>query len=182
MTKSYGKSGRHYRYEPTDKKGQGALEFWAENGMICMLDERIPPRDPDHFVVLTVREFLVNLRAINASIQRCANAVARVALSRGVNPGGAATEEREALQKLVEDGIAAAKEAQRMGDPLNPRHAADMIKERRKSMLHAGVSTQTAGMGAGAVSQDIAPEARELPPLILPGQDTPKSDKKLIIP
>ena len=102
--KSYGRSGRHYRYEPTDKRGKGALEFWAENGMVCCLDERYPERDPEHFVVLTRREFLTNLGAINASIERCAHATGKAcdAIGRGAK---AAAEEVGEFGKRVKDKL-----------------------------------------------------------------------------
>ena len=164
MGKIYGKSGSHYRYEPTDKRGKGALEFWAENGMICLIDERAPSGDADHFTVLTVREFLMNVRAINFEIERCANSAGRASMAAGGgSPGGAAAEEREALHKLVADAIECAKQARNQGDPVNPRHAADMMMARRKSMLLAGVPQQR--IRDGAVSQDIAPESAKLPPL-----------------
>jgi hypothetical protein len=174
--KSYGRSGRHYRYEPTDKRGKGALEFWAENGMVCCLDERYPERDPEHFVVLTRREFLTNLGAINASIERCAHATGKASLAQGgPSPGGAAAEEREALHRLVADGIACAREAKAMGDPFNPRHMAQMIQERRKHMLLAGPA-------AGAITQDRAPEASKLPPLALPGVTHRGPRRVILIP
>lgn len=167
MKNKFGQTGRHYHYEPTDKKGQGALEFWAENGLICLIDERYPEADDRHFNVLTIREFLVNLQGINASIERCASAVARTTMAAGgPSPGGAAAEEREALHRLVANGISCAREAQTMGDPANPKHLRDMIKARRKQMLLAGVPDQMAHRAAGrAISQSIAPEAKKLPPL-----------------
>ncbi len=180
MAKNFGQTGRHYRYEPTDKKGKGALEFWAENGMICMLDERLPTGHPDHFLVLTIREFLVNLRGINMSIERCAYATGRTSMAlNSAKPGGAAAEEREELHRLVANGIACAKEAKNHGDPTNPRHMADMMKARRRTMVQSGVPSRE--VKDGAVSADIAPEAAVLPPLILPGIDHQKPKKKLIV-
>ncbi len=128
-------TGRRYRYEPPSLRGKGALEFWAENGMIMITDERFPVDDDRSFDCLTVREFLQNLWGLNLSVPRIANQHHTAAASGAGTAGGSSAEERDAIQRFVTEGIACAKEAQAQGCPDNPKHLEQMARQRRRSMI-----------------------------------------------
>jgi hypothetical protein len=172
------KTGRHYFYKPPG--ANEPLEFWAQNGMICIVDQRVPSNHRDSYDVLTIREFLLNIKMINASIGRCADHAAKVAIRMGrfSTAGGSAAEERASMHKLVSNAISCGKEAQDQGSPDNPRHVEQMLRQRRNHMLYAGSSTSYAGNGSGAKSATFAPEGLLLPPLA----ETTKPKKQLIVP
>ena len=103
------KPGRHYRYEPPSRRKQGAIEFWAEGGMVCFVDERFEAYDDKHFEILTVREFLQNFRSLNASIPLVDYNTRVSTAAEGGNSTAVAAEERDCLQRMVSDGIDCAK-------------------------------------------------------------------------
>lgn len=164
------RQSRHFRYEPPSRRGQGALEFWAENGLVMIVDERYPVDNPASLEVLTVREWLENIRGINASIPRLSERIAaKVSVNMaGGSAGGSVAEERESLHKLVENGCIVAKEAQRQGRPDDPRHVAQMARDRRRSMVQAGAG---GARSTGAISAAVAPEGQKLGKLWFPGRD-----------
>lgn len=136
--------GPHYRYEPPSRRGMGALEFWAENGMVIMVDERFPFDDEKSLEVLTVREFLQNMYGINMSIGRIANHNSSTDAAGHINAGGSAMEEREALHRLVEAGITCVKLAKSQGRPDDPQHLAQISRERRKHYVLGGAAKAAA--------------------------------------
>lgn len=172
MFKVRPRQSRHYRYEPPSRRGQGALEFWAENGLIFIVDERFAPADPQSLEVVTVREWLENISGINTSIPRLSERiVSHVSVNMaGGSAGGSIAEERESLHKLVEDGCLVAKEAQRQGRPDDPKHVAQMARDRRRSMVQAGTG---GARSMGAISASDAPEGQKLGKLWFPGRDGP---------
>lgn len=128
--------GRRYQFKK--------LTFWAERGLINIVDERFPPSHPQAFVVITVGQFLPQIAAINHEIKRWEKWPA----------------ERDEHQTMVENAVKCVKEAKTQGRPDDPKALADMLKARRKNMLYAGKST-----GAGAMAADYAPESVVLPPV-----------------
>jgi hypothetical protein len=172
------RQGKHYFYKPPGSREP--LEFWAQNGMVCIIDQRFPPTHDKAYIVLTTKEFLQNIRGINRAANRIAHQV-KVALNSGLGAGVVQAEERRKVDKLVEESMACVREAWKQGSPDNPRHIEQMLRERRKSMLYAGATESQAGNGSGAKSQDIAPEAALLPPLILPGSPKARMPKRAII-
>jgi hypothetical protein len=134
---------RHYRYRK--------LEFWAERGMINLIDERYPQSSDKFFTVIMVREFLLRLDQLNKEVKRW---------------GKQWTDERQEMIKLIEEGITCCRQAKAQGRPDDPKAVADMLKVRQKSMLLAGNSGQSY---KGAILASHAPEGVLLPPLPTPG-------------
>jgi hypothetical protein len=172
------KQSRHFFYKPIGSKEP--LEFWAQNGMICIVDQRFPPSHEKAYIVLTTKEFLVNVRGINRAAVRVSHGV-RVSLGNNAHAAGAALEERAKLDRFVQEAMFTVREAWKQGCPDNPKHLEQMLRERRKSMLHAGASSAHAGDGSGAKSASYAPEGAKLPPLLLPGGPKPQMPKRSII-
>lgn len=129
--------GRHYRFRK--------IEFWAERGMIQFVDERFPQEDSRSHDVLLVREFLENLRAINAEITYIKY-----------------PDERREHEKLVENGIACAKEAKTQGRPDDPEALRQLLKDRRRNWALGNGSGSTILHTASASE---TPEGRLLPPM-----------------
>lgn len=138
------KQSRHYRY--------GNLEFWAEAGMICIQDERLPPSHDQAFKTEMVREFLYRIRAINlgATIEKY-------------------PDERERDLTFVENGIAVVSAAKKQGRPDDPKVVAQMIRDRRSHMVSGNGSARA----AGAIAASVAPENADLPPIPSPRLDKP---------
>lgn len=132
--------GKKYVFRPPTARAP--LVFWAERGLVNIVDERFPDSDDRSFQVVVVREWLLRLRSINQTTHQ----------HRFVD-------ERNCQQNFIDDGIDCAKEAQAQGRPDDPKATAEMLRLRRRSMLFAG------GSAAGAMSNSIAPEAAVLPPL-----------------
>lgn len=105
---------KKYRWQPPASDMGGALVFWAEEGMICILDERYPPEDPRHLTVLSRRQWLKHLQALSAQIKREEYA-----------------DERESLLQLIENGVACAREAKRQGDLSDPKDVDYMVRHTR---------------------------------------------------
>lgn len=131
--------GRHYRFRK--------LDFWAERGLINIVDERFPPSHDKAFTVVPVREFLYRLQGINDMIKRW---------------GKQWPDEREELTQMVEDGVQCCREAKAQGRPDDPRAVADILKQRRRFMLYAGTGNTEP---IGALPSAIAPENVNLPPI-----------------
>lgn len=131
--------GRRYRYRK--------LEFWAERGLINIVDERFPPSHPKAFTVTTVRDFLLRLQHFNGELKRW---------------GKKWPDEREELVKLIEDGIECCKDAKNQGRPDDPKAVADILKQRHRFMLYAGTGNTEPG---GALPSECAPESAVLPPI-----------------
>lgn len=131
--------GRHYKYRK--------LEFWAERGLINIIDERFPPSHAKAFTVVLVREFLLRLSHLNTEVKRW---------------GKKWPDERDELVKMIEDGVACCRDAKAQGRPDDPRACADILKERRRFMLYAGTSNADP---TGALASSDAPENVLLPPM-----------------
>jgi hypothetical protein len=147
------KAGKHYRFRK--------LEFWAESGMVNLIDERFQPSHPGSFKVIMVREWLERLDTINKEIHRW-NKYA---------------DERNEMSNFVDNGVACAREARKQGRPDDPKAVEDMLKSRRK--------THIIGNGQSTIlhtsSADSVPEGLLLP--AMPGFPADRSEqKKLIIP
>jgi hypothetical protein len=72
------------------------------------------------------------------------------------------TDERQELQKMIEDGLQCCKDARSQGRPDDPRAVEDILKERRRFMTYAGTGTTEPG---GALPSAYAPESALLPPI-----------------
>jgi hypothetical protein len=98
------KEGKHYRFELTDDRfsiivHDGDLEFWAMNGLIAILDT-----GTGEFNVITRREWLNRAQAVNQMNRK------------ELDPG-----QRAKIDRAVSDMIACCKDAQKQGDPLDPK-------------------------------------------------------------
>jgi hypothetical protein len=146
-------AGKHYRFRK--------LEFWAESGMINLIDERHPPEHPGSFKVIMVREWLERLNTLNKEIHRWNKYV----------------DERNEMSNFIDNGIACVRDAKKQGRPDDPKAAADILKSRRKTHF-IGTGQSTILHTASASS---APEGLLLPPM--PGiQNDRTEQKKIIIP
>jgi hypothetical protein len=131
--------GRHYRFRN--------LDYWAERGLINIVDERFPPSHDKAFTVVPVREFLYRLKGLNDMIGRW---------------GKQWPDERNEMQTMIENGVECCREAKTQGRPDDPRAVAQMLRERRRFMLYAGTGSVSP---VGAISSDFAPESVNLPPI-----------------
>lgn len=134
------RAGKRYRFRE--------IEFWAERGLIQFVDERFPPEDSRSHDVLTVREFLLNIRSINAALGRIRHAGERI--------------EHE---QLVENGIRCAKEAQNQGRPDNPEHVRQILRDRRRAWVLGGGKGKYGTTELHTTSADGTPEGLLLPPM-----------------
>jgi len=144
-------NGRRYRYRK--------LEFWAERGLINIIDERFPPSHDKAFTVVTVRDFLLRLNHLNKEVKRW---------------GKKWPDERDELVKMIENGVECCQKAKAQGRPDDPRAVADMLRHRHRFMLYAGTSADP----TGALSASEAPESVLLPPM--PQADPNKSFTPLL--
>lgn len=153
---SHHQLGYHYRFR--------LLEFWAERGMIHIIDERFPPANDRSYTVKTVRDFLLGMNAFSDELRRRKFKYA---------------DERNEYIKLLDDGVQACRDAKTQGRPDDPAAIAQIVRDRRKSMLYsslpAGMRTDggllldtfTGGASriGGALAASAAPENRSLPPM-----------------
>lgn len=101
------KIGKRYKFRTTsltiDSQSLGIqygdLDFWAQNGMICMEDQ-----GSGEFYVVTRREFLERTLSVN-----------------GANRREMGLDQRDTLQRVVTDMIECIKEAKHQGDPDDPK-------------------------------------------------------------
>lgn len=114
------------------------LTFFAENGLIRIINEKT-----GEYSSATRRDFLLRINAINKSL-------GHVKWS----------DEREQDMKFVEDGIKCCREAKNQGCPDDYKAIDDMLKERRKHILHANYFSKS-----NALPSSLAPENVLLPPL-----------------
>jgi len=113
MAELRSQTGRRYRFRmTTDFNGgtiaTGDLVFYAQNGMIVMEDEG----NGDFFVV-TRREFLERAQALNRMNSRERHA-----------------DQRDKINRTVEEMICCVKDAKFQGDPLDPRVQEWYLKHR----------------------------------------------------
>jgi hypothetical protein len=142
------KPGKHHRYRQ--------LEIWAEGGFIHLVDERFPPGDPKCYRAIPIREFLLRLQALSSGLARWKKKQW--------------TDERIELQEFIDAGIACCREAKSQGDIFDPKAVDQMIRERRKHMLHAGTPA------ADRATQDKEAIERALAPLAVVTDDAPTID------
>src|SRR4029077_512669 len=102
------KKGQHYRFRK--------IEYWAERGMINIVDERFPQDHPQFFKLEMVGKFLERLLRFSQELK-----------GRTFKY----PDEREEYVTLIENGVACAREAKNQGRPDDPKAVEDMIKERR---------------------------------------------------
>jgi len=134
------KEGKHYRFRN--------IEFWAERGLIQFVDERFPPEDDRSHDVLTVTEFLENIRAINRELGNIKHA-----------------DERAEHDRLIENGIKCAKEAQNQGRPDDPEHVRQILKDRRKNWVMGTGNGKYGEVKLHTESASATPEGAMLPPM-----------------
>jgi len=142
--------GKHYRYRK--------LEFWAERGLVNLIDERFPPTHNRSFVVITVREWLTRLKSLNGELYRWDKW----------------PDERDKLHNFIDNGIACAREATKQGRPDDPAAVAALLKDRRK-IIFVG-NNQPVEIYTASASE--APEGKLLQGIVT-GEN---SNKKLIVP
>jgi hypothetical protein len=146
-------AGRHYRFRK--------LEFWAERGLINIVDERFPPDNPKSFNVVTVRDFLLRLNAISEEVKKSKFKYA---------------DERNEYINFLDNGVAACREAKKQGRPDDPKAVAQILRDRRKNIF-VGNGQQTV-LHTSAASE--APEGLLLPPI--PNHPDITQEKRIIIP
>ena len=129
--------GKHYRFRK--------LEFWAERGLINLIDERFLPSDDKSFVVIPVREWLLRLKGLNENLHKWDRW----------------PDERDETQNFIEHGVAAAREATKQGRPDDPKAVADILKTKRK-VVFPGFDQKSV---LHTESASIAPEGLLLPPM-----------------
>lgn len=148
------KAGKRYTFRK--------LQFWAESGMVNLIDERLPPSHIGSFKVIMVRDWLERLDTLNKELHRW-NKYA---------------DERNEMSNFIDNGIACAKEARSQGRPDDSKAVADILKSRRK--------THFIGTGQSTVlhtsSADSVPEGLLLPPMPGIHEDQTEQKLKLIIP
>ena len=137
------------------------LRFWAESGMINLIDERFPPNHPGSFKVVMVRDWLERLNTLNKELHRWDKY----------------PDERNEMSNFIDNGILCAKTARKQGRPDDPKAVADILKSRRK--------THIIGTGQSAIlhtsSAGDSPEGLLLPPMLGNPPDRTEQ-KKLIVP
>ena len=150
MPQIISKPGRRYKFRN--------MEFWAERGLIHMFDFRNNALEPD-YTKITVRDMLLRARAINDSIGRVKFA-----------------DERNELHTLVENMIAACKDAKRQGRPDDPKTFEHIRNMRDKRVLHADTPRETSDDINGCKEDGL-----DLPPIdVLPGKSETVIDTNLI--
>jgi len=99
------KEGKHYIFSD--------LEFWAEEGTICIMD-----RQNGEITAATTRDFAKRAEAINVEAKRVT-----------------IPDEKRALQECVLSMYAVWKEAKTQGDPTDPQVLRQKVKERKRAIL-----------------------------------------------
>lgn len=101
------------------KKGERYIfrdqEFWANNGLIYIMDYRDHVKDDDRFAVATRAEFAARAIALNDQAR-----------------GEKYADERWELNNLVVEMCSAVKDAKRQGDPMDPQAAKQKAYDNRK--------------------------------------------------
>lgn len=141
--------GTHYKFRK--------LEFWAERGLINIVDERLPPEHHRFHMVISRREFLRRLQAFSDELRR-----------RHFKY----EDERNQYIRLLEEGVQVAREAKNQGEPTNPDAISEMVRRRRLTMLMSDKSSPILKLDgaalinpAGAIPALFAPENDLLPPI-----------------
>ncbi len=91
------------------------LEFWAERGMVNIIDYR---KSPPEYKSEMLREFLMRAQNFVDERKRIAH---RAAVSTSTTGRRIAHEQIEELQKLIDDMVRCARIAKHQGDPSDPR-------------------------------------------------------------
>lgn len=101
---------RHYQFRDQD--------FWAENGLIYIMDYRDEVSDNERFAVATRANFVARAIALNdqARYEKYAD-------------------ERVELNNLILDMVQACKDAKKQGDPTDPEVARQKAWENRKMII-----------------------------------------------
>ena len=153
---SHHQVGYHYRFRK--------LEFWAERGVVHIIDERFLPANDRSYTVKTVRDFLLGLNAFSEELKKRTFKYA---------------DERNEYITLLDNGVQVCRDAKKQGRPDDPKAIEQMIKDRRQTMLFSSLPTGMKTDGAilldtftggasnmnGALTASAAPEGRLLPPM-----------------
>lgn len=102
------KEGKHYTFDD--------LEYWAEDGVICIVDTR-----DGEYKAVTCLDFAKRAEAINEEARRAT-----------------LPSDRLRLQNCVLDMHEAWKEAKSHGDPGDPEVVKQRIRERRRAIMVTG--------------------------------------------
>lgn len=130
-------TARHYRFK--------SLEFYAERGLVHVIDERVPPDHPSAFVTVFVDEWLDRAKEINRNLHLW---------NRW--PG-----ERKELESYVANAFACAEDAKNQGRPDDPKAVADIMKDRRRTIFVGNGQIATSAVR----SAETVPEGKLLPPI-----------------
>jgi hypothetical protein len=130
----------HYRFRK--------LEFWADSGMICVVDERFSFGHEKSFKALTCRDFLLRLNSFSEELKKHKIKYA---------------DERQEYIKLCEDGVACVRQAKKQGDPADPKTMSEMLRHRRRNWVLC--DNTGSGTSTYAGSADSMPENSLLPPI-----------------
>lgn len=144
------REGKHYNFRK--------LEFWAERGMVNIIDYRYEQDDDKFFSVIVVRDFLIRLNHLGEELKQHQHQYA---------------DERNEYLNFMEDGCKCAREAKAQGRPDDPKAVAQILRQRRKNFSGAELasndsyviacSTGERWRLAGGIPADIAPENKVLP-------------------
>lgn len=131
-------------------------EFFAEQGLVTICGSHYKTGE-EYYKRESLREFLCRAAALSLEVKH---------MKYG--------DERLAQQRLLEVMVAVAKDCKSQGDPFNPTHMSDMLKERpRQSVLGGGHSYESPAPPMPAV-----PDHK---PLVTLGGQT-LTPRQLIIP
>lgn len=111
-------SGTHSFYHG-GRDNPKKIRWWAENGLIHCCDQTTGVQSS-----MSRRTFLQRLQAVSETVGKC----------RADNVGFMSPDEQHRTLCFIENGLALAREAQRQGDPDDPRVAAEKF-ERRASKV-----------------------------------------------
>ena len=135
------------------------LEFWAEKGMVCVIDERFNENDERSFNVVPRVEFLKRTAAINEELKRHTFKYA---------------DERNEYLGFIENSIKVLRQAKEQGDPLDPRSLEQFFRDRRRSYVY-GNGTARSAITAATPSAE-APENAVLPAIPQADPNKPFAD------
>lgn len=99
--------GKHFKYRD--------LEFWAENGSICVIDYR---KEPPEYKTDSAREFLLRAQERINERNRIQH---KIQIGAGSMGPRVAAQEVEEIQKCIEGMIQCVRIAKHQGDPHDPR-------------------------------------------------------------